>query len=190
MMGRRVLWLGFACACTQDFSAFEPDASQLSDGSADASSSDAAITDVAQESSTVDAPQDVAPDAPVKCTEAGAITFDNHCYWFVPQKAKQAMAATACTNAGAHLVTITSAPEQAAVIALGATMERWTDLFRASGAATDANYAWLTGESRSGYSAWAPNEPNNSGQCGTLLNTGLWNDQDCGMSLAYICERE
>jgi len=38
--------------------------------------------------------------------------------------------------------------------------------------------------------AWAPGEPNGTGQCATLLATGLWNDQDCTLSLASICERE
>jgi hypothetical protein len=186
-MGRRFVWLGFVCACTQDFSVFEPDAAQPVDGSADVANDAAA--DVAQESSAIDAPQDVATDAPVACTESGAIMFGGHCYWLVTQNAKQAQAATACMNAGAHLVTITSSAEQSAVVALGNT-ERWTDLYRTTGAATDANYAWLTGESRNGYSAWAPNEPNNTGQCATLLGTGLWNDQNCGQSLDYICERE
>jgi len=183
----RVLWLGFVCACTQDFSVFDPDAAQLVDGSPDAPA-DAVIADVAKESAS-DASQDVAADVPVACTETGAILFGGHCYWLVTQNAKQAQAVTACTNAGAHLVTITSAAEQTAVIALGTT-ERWMGLYRTSGAATDANYAWLTGESRAGYSAWAPNEPNNTGQCASLLGTGLWNDQNCGQSLDYICERE
>ena len=201
-MVRRVLWLGLLSACTQDFSVFDPDgAAPPSDGSTDVTvqqdaGQDAVTADVVAKDTSVqdvavqDVIPDVAPDAPVTCTETGAITYNNHCYFLVTTTQTQAAAATNCTNAGAHLVTITDANEQAAVIVLGATTERWTDLFRNGGPAKDMNYKWLTGEARNGFSAWSPGEPNGTGQCATLLGTGLWNDQDCTVSLASICERE
>ena len=199
-MVRRVVWLGLLCACTQDFSVFELDGSAPpSDGSTDVTVQDAGqdvtTADVAKDTFVQDVAQDVipdvAPDAPVVCTETGAITYNNHCYFLVSTTATQSVAATTCQNAGAHLVTITDANEQAAVIVLGATTERWTDLYRSGGPPKDQTYAWLTGENRNGYKAWAPGEPNGTGQCATLLaTTGLWNDQDCTLSLASICERE
>lgn len=202
-----VLGLCAVCACTQDFGQFDwLDASALDatvDAAGDSSAADAAA-DVAADV-TKDAPADVgvndaapdagpvdaAADAPVACTETGAILYGGHCYFRVSAAQDFNTAKTACTNAGgAHLVTITTAGEQAAVIALGSGTERWTGLFRSGGAAKDAFYAWITGESRNGFSAWSPGEPNGTGQCGTLLGTGLWNDEDCAMSLASICERE
>ena len=198
-MVRRVAWLALVCACTQDFSVFEPDGSVPNDGSTDVTGGeggkDATTADVAKDASSNDVVvqdviQDVAPDVPVPCTETGAIMFGGHCYFLVTTTQTQAAAATFCQSSNAHLVTITTAQEQAAVIALGTSTERWTDLFRNGGPPKDMSYKWLTGEGRNGYHAWSPGEPNGTGQCGTLLGTGLWNDQDCTLSLASICERE
>lgn len=189
------VWLCAACACTQNFGQFEPDGSGPSDGSADVAADvsnpaeggvDAAVDAPAQESGPIDA----APDVPVACTESGAIQYGGHCYFLVTTAATFAAATTACMNAGAHLVSITTAGEQAAVIVLGTGTERWIGLYRNNGPPKDGTYQWITGESRNGYSAWSPGEPNGTGQCGTLLGTGLWNDEDCSLSLAYVCERE
>ena len=198
VMVRRIAWLALVCGCTQDFSVFEPDGSVPNDGgSTDVTVNDAGpdvTADVAKDTFVQDVVQDVisdvAADAPVVCTETGAITYNGHCYYLVSTTATQSAAATTCQNAGAHLVTITTAGEQAAVIALGTGTERWTDLYRNGGAVKDQTYNWLTGESRNGFNAWSPGEPNGTGQCATLLGTGLWNDKDCALSLAYICERQ
>ena len=40
-MVRRVAWLALICACTQDFSVFEPDGSGPNDGSTDVTANDA-----------------------------------------------------------------------------------------------------------------------------------------------------
>ena len=199
-MVRRVLWLGLVCACTQDFSVFDPDGATPVDSGTD----EPAVTDggpdvtadvVGKDTSVIDVVvkdvvPDVAPDAPVTCTETGAITYNNHCYFLVTTAQTQAAAGTGCQNAGAHLVTITTTGEQAAVIALGTGTERWTDLVHSGVPVKDQNYSWANGESRNGFSAWSPGEPNGTGQCATLLATGLWNDQDCTLSLSSICERE
>lgn len=190
-MVRRVVWLGLVCACTQDFSVFDPDGSAPpNDGSTEIAPGDAAA-DVSTDAGVPDAANDVAPgDAAVSCTETGALTYNGHCYFLVATTATQSASATGCTNAGAHLVTITNANEQAAVIALGPSTERWTDLYRNGGAVKDQTYAWLTGEGRNGFNAWSPGEPNGSGQCVRLLATGLWADDDCANAHASICERE
>jgi len=199
-MVRRVLWLGLMCACTNDFSTFDPDASTPpNDGAADQGTVEAgqdaqppveAGKDVTAQDAPADVVVDVKPDAPVTCTETGAITYNNHCYYLVTTAQTQTAAGTGCTNAGAHLVTITTAGEQAAVIALGTGTERWTDLVHNGVPVKDSNYSWANGESRNGFSAWSPGEPNGTGQCATLLATGLWNDQDCSLTLSSICERE
>ena len=190
---RGSLW---SAPAPRTFRCFDPDGSGPNDGSTDVTVNEAGpdvTADVAKDTFVQDVVQDVipdvAPDAPVACTETGAITYNGHCYFLVATTQTQSAAATNCQKAGAHLVTITTSGEQAAVIVLGTTTERWTDLFRNGGPAKDMNYKWLTGESRNGYNAWSPGEPNGTGQCATLLGTGLWNDQDCTLSLASICER-
>lgn len=205
-MVRRVLWLCALCACTQNFDTFNPtdDAAVVDVVAADGpgvpdTGVDAGIdvkADVAKDVTVQDVAQDVpvivdAPaDVPVACTETGAIQYMNHCYFLMSQAQDFNTSKANCSQVGAHLVTITTAGEQAAVIALGSGTERWMGLYRSSGAAKDQFYAWITGEGRNNYSAWSPGEPNGTGQCGSLLGTGLWNDQDCSISLASICERE
>ena len=136
-MVRRVLWLGLLCSCTQDFSVFDPDGSAPpTDGSFDQvtveAGQDAQPVDSGKDVTVQDAPVDVVPDvkpdAPVACTETGALMFGGHCYFLVTTTLTQTAAGTGCANAGAHLVTITTSGEQAAVIALGTGTERWTDL--------------------------------------------------------------
>jgi collectin sub-family protein 10 len=203
-MVRRVAWLGFLTslvgACTDDFSTFDPDAAAPPNvGSAaeatveagqDAQPVDSGKDVTVQDSPADIGPADVTPDV-VACTETGAITYNGHCYFLVATTQNQAAASTNCKNTGAHLVTITTSGEQATVIALGSGTERWTDLVHNGVPVKDQNYSWATGESRNGYNAWSPGEPNGTGQCATLLAaTGLWNDQDCTLSLASICERE
>lgn len=192
--------LGLVCACTQNFGAFDPVDGATAEAGQDATSSDAA-TDVAppKDSGPQDAmppqdsgPTDAAPEAEagVPCTETGSIVYGGHCYFPVATTQDFNTAKTGCANAGAHLVTITTAGEQTAVEALGTGSERWIGLYRSGGPPKDQTYAWITGELRNGYADWAPGEPNGTGQCGTLLGTGLWNDENCATALASICERE
>ena len=141
VMVRRVLWLCLVCGCTQDFDAFVPTDRRRRSGRPERHlarpgfgrgrlDSPTRAKDVTVKDVTPDiGPADVPPDVPVACTETGAITFNNHCYFLVATTATQAAAGTNCKNTGnAHLVTITTAGEQAAVIALGSGTERWTDL--------------------------------------------------------------
>ncbi len=202
-MVRRVFLLCAMCSCAQDFDAFEPvDGAAPADVSAEAAA-DAAVEsgvndatvdvaqDVATKDVTPDVPVDVTPDAPVPCTETGAVQYGGHCYFLMSGAQDFNTSKANCKQANnAHLVTITTAGEQAAVMGLGSGSERWIGLFRSSGPAKDQFYAWVTGEGRNGYSDWAPGEPNGTGQCGTWLSTGLWNDEDCSISLASVCERE
>ncbi len=149
-------------------------------------STDAAI-DTAPPS---DATADVTTDGAAPCTETGALQFGGHCYFLVTTPASAQAAQTTCTGSAAHLVTLTQSGEQTAVAALGAGTERWIGLFRMNGQPIDANYAWVTNEPRAGFSDWSPGEPNGSGQCVRLLATGLWADDNCQNTHAFICERE
>ncbi|HEY1959926.1 MAG TPA: C-type lectin domain-containing protein [Polyangiaceae bacterium] len=195
-MLRRVALLALVCACTQNFDAFDP----IDAAPADDAPASEAGTDAAAEAAPTDAAEDVAPDvaptdaaaeaeAGVPCTETGSVVYAGHCYFPIATTQSFNTAKAGCIAAGAHLVTITTSGEQTTVQALG-TGERWIGLFRNGGPPKDQNYSWITGEGRNGFSKWSPGEPSGTGQCGTLLGTGLWNDQDCTQSLASICERE
>ncbi len=165
--------------CTQDFDVFVGD-SGIAAEAGDAS------TDSPMDAIVADAPSDGA----VACTEPGAVLFAGHCYFELTTLEDATTAKTNCTNAGAHLVTITGSAEQTAVQAIGVGDERWLGLFRTAGQPIDANYAWLDGESRAGYSNWKPGEPDGSGMCVRLEADGTWGDDDCTNMHDAICERE
>jgi hypothetical protein len=189
-----VLWLCAACACTQDFTQFDPTDGAVVDTATDQGGPDGVAPEAGPDA-PVDAPAetgpvDAAPDVTVACTESGAIMYGGHCYFLVTTQDTFANSSTTCTNAGAHLVTITTSGEQAAVIALGSGTERWTGLQKTAAPQKDSSYTWITNESRNNYSAWSPGEPTGTGACGKLLAGGLWAAQDCATTLACICERQ
>jgi hypothetical protein len=177
-MWARVLCLTFFCGCTQDFDVF------LGDAATDA------IADNATDAPSTDAALDVATDGAVPCTEPNAVMFGGHCYFELTTLQDATTAKTNCTNAGAHLVTITGSAEEAAVAPIDAGSERWIGLFRTAGQPVDANYAWVDGESRAGYADWSPGEPDGSGQCVRLEADGTWGDDPCTNMHPAICERE
>lgn len=92
-----------------------------------------------------------------------------------------------CAAIGAHLVTITSAAEQAFVAAL-VGRDAWIGAFQGVGEGT---WFWSTGE-RFDYTNWGPNQPDDSGgneDCAQLVGaTGAWNDRNCTARLPAVCE--
>jgi hypothetical protein len=92
-----------------------------------------------------------------------------------------------CAAVGAHLVTITSADEQAFVAAL-VGRDAWLGGFQGVGEGT---WFWSTGE-RFDYTNWGPNQPDDAGgneDCAQLVAaTDTWNDRDCTARLPAICE--
>lgn len=136
---------------------------------------------------TTPPPVDTAP--PLKCDEPLAAMHDGHCY-FPINKRTYTVARDFCVSLGAHLATITSAGEQEFLKTFGATDDRWIGIARAEGTPmTASSYKWITGEPVS-YTAWDAMEPNFSGPCVRMRNTGLWADQGCTNSIYGICERE
>jgi hypothetical protein len=90
---------------------------------------------------------------------------------------------------GAHLVTVTTAAEQAFVAPLVGTTDAWIGL---SNQANAAVFAWVTGEPLA-FTNWAAGEPNHgAGACARLKASagGLWADQACTDAFAYVCERD
>jgi hypothetical protein len=39
------------------------------------------------------------------------------------------------------------------------------------------------------FQRWAPNEPNGTGDCLQMLGDGTWDDADCAVAKAYVCEK-
>ena len=85
-------------------------------------------------------------------------TVNGHCYFPLATRATWNVSRDNCANAGAHLVTITSAAEQNFVQALVGATNRWIALSR-FGAPT---FNWLGGEAVT-YTNWDTSEPNASG---------------------------
>jgi hypothetical protein len=201
-------------ACTMDFDVFQPrgagtdaaDGTRASDAMSAEGPSDAAID------STTDASNDTVPDtssdrsndstdapgatdasdAAIPCTEVGAVSFGGHCYFALGSTSSFAAASSACTNLGAHLVTISSSAESSAVTPISTNVDRWMGLSKnASDPATDASYRFVTGEARGGYSNWSSGEPNGSGDCVRAKAGGIqWADDVCTNLHDAICERE
>src|SRR5262245_51704684 len=73
---------------------------------------------------TLDASNDIV--AAVQCTETGAVQANGHCYFTLETAVSWTDASAACKAKNSHLVTITSAAEQATVATVNPIAERWT----------------------------------------------------------------
>jgi hypothetical protein len=190
----RVAPLVLTCAlaaCMHNFDAFEP-APDATAPPSDANAPDAGGSDVGPTDGTTDdpAPSDAPSDSTAPCTETGAIALNGHCYFLTTASASWDTSRATCVAAGAHLVTIASASEQAAIEALAPTKDRWIGLSRPVGSpARDASYVWITGEPRT-YTNWDSGEPNGSGECVRLRVGGRWAGNICASAVAAICERD
>lgn len=195
----RSLLLGLAmamCGCTQVIGldqlqrdpSFDPDAAPTPPATG---GGDAAAMDASRDAT--DAAADVAAST---CPDPGSIAFGGHCYFLLADAKSWVDAKNACAAAGAHLVTLTSSDEQAAVAKLEPTLQRWIGLSRVdTSPATKASYEWVTGEPQS-YDNWYAKEPDGSGTCVRMKEDGQWYDRPCDVvtpdspALRGICERE
>jgi hypothetical protein len=105
----------------------------------------------------------------------------------------------ACPLPSSHLVTITSAAEQAAVTPLvSGKGDHWIGLSEQRSTYTqksEANFRWTTGEQykpATSYRNWAPSEPSfpQLGDCVVMRQTGLWACNVCSQQLPFVCERD
>jgi len=97
---------------------------------------------------------------------------------------------------GAHLVTITSAGEQAIAAQILATRDRWIGMRKDMNTPdVVASYFWLTNEPTA-YSNWdlrdggTTVEPNFSGDCVRMQFNSFWADDVCTAAYPALCERE
>lgn len=134
---------------------------------------------------------DAGPEAGITCTDPGGQLWsqNGHCYFLAQGQGTswQGMS-DACTAAGAHLATITSAEEQAFVEPLVTGSDRWIGLSRQN---SEPWGDWVTGEPYS-YTNWNNGEPNESStSCARVrASDGRWADRACNNSYGGLCERE
>jgi hypothetical protein len=96
-----------------------------------------------------------------------------------------AEAEAACAARGAALVTVTSADENAWLVAAGAA-DAWLGY---TDAAVEGTYVWVAGTS--GWVNWGMGQPDDAGgneDCASLLADGTWNDAPCDAKHAYVCK--
>ncbi len=117
-----------------------------------------------------------------------SFVFENHVYQLIEKLSSFEEAKLACEALGGHLVTITSAEENAVVYAvasgnyifIGCTDEE-----------SEGTWVWVNGEEFK-YSNWNSGEPNDSYETGEdytvmLGSTGKWNDTYAD-GFYYVCE--
>jgi hypothetical protein len=130
---------------------------------------------------------------------AGSIT----CYAFCPSGQTHANAEGRCTGWGGHLASLASVDEQNCVVARfltqGLTGDVWMGLRQNGGGTPTEGWGYLDGTPYTGFMMWHTGQPddydmmegNNEEQCGDMEAgwTWDWNDESCGDSQGYVCER-
>ena len=103
--------------------------------------------------------------------------FGGHRYEYYPNADITWTEARAmCQSMGGHLVTITSAEEQAFIENAFPGTQGWIGMY-----GDDSGWVWITGETFGGYTNWKSGEPNNQAGiewCGHLYTAMQWNDLD------------
>jgi hypothetical protein len=134
-----------------------------------------------------DAP--LGPDALPPCTEGDSrvTSADGTCYFRFGSTMTWHQSQDRCTNAGAHLVTITTQAESDVIATLLGGTDIWIGL---SDEMNEGTFTWVTGELLM-YTNWDSTEPNGSGDCVVIRQGGgrWWLDRLCTEGNASICER-
>ena len=119
-------------------------------------------------------------------------TFNGHTYLYYATPVTWYFAKEFCEEQGGHLVTITSAEENAFVWSLCDSQLAW---FGGSDQDSEGSWKWVTNEPFS-YSNWYSGEPNNCAGTGDYENfahfsgakNGQWNDTVGYDSHPFVCE--
>ena len=127
------------------------------------------------------------------CDDGSVEPVSGHCYKaFTGFQNKDWNAAqSACEQWGGYLATINSANENAFVKDLTNCSKTWLGL---TDSVSEGAFIWVDGNPLAGpfiYSNWEEGEPNNkSGEdCVQIYSDGKWNDEGCGDSYCYVCEK-
>ncbi|XP_030748031.1 C-type lectin 37Db-like [Sitophilus oryzae] len=125
----------------------------------------------------------------------------NKTYYLSPDKGNFFLAFLNCLSAGMELATIESKEESATVKTLLLSTnitDGWKNGYWLSGTALAHNetseYHWFSTGHKIIYFDWAPHQPDNTNGIERCIEIGLrnetigWNDQNCMLSLGYICQ--
>lgn len=124
------------------------------------------------------------------------VTYNGHDYLFVTTPKTWYQAQTYCANYGApyggyHLVTINDAGEEAFLDANESNRSKTNWWIGYSDQGVEGSWIWSNGYST--YTNWYPGEPNNNGDQDCAVDryyASQWDDQACGVSNVFICERD
>lgn len=130
----------------------------------------------------------------VECSGPGEFVdpTTHHCYRIYTDTKSWSVAAAICTAEGFTLAAISSEPEQ---ILIGAHLVVNTNTWvGGNDLAVEGTFVWSNGEIF-GFTSWDAGEPNNNNgeDCmkldGNSVPIGKWDDNECGDSHRYLCER-
>ena len=183
---RWLLLAGLVCACANgghlpgdDDDSVYPDATTPA---LDARAESAPLPDA-------ESPPDARPDA-APCVEGDQnLISDDHCYMWFDRDAEWSGAVSACEAIAAHLVTIDREAENSLVHGLIHDENAWLG---ASDLVLEGSWVWANGEGWA-FNRWESGQPDNGSgteDCAFMRPNGLWNDDQCGHGVRYVCERE
>ena len=131
--------------------------------------------------------------------ESSCVPYDynTHRYWLCSSERPWSQAEGMCQAVGLHLVTIEDSFENAALFTQVQPTGKAHHIgfqetvpYTASWGAWTSGGGGTTGSSVSSrFTRWASGEPNGLGDCLQMLSTGTWDDEDCGVTHAYVCEQ-
>ncbi|XP_060601390.1 sushi, nidogen and EGF-like domain-containing protein 1 [Ruditapes philippinarum] len=119
---------------------------------------------------------------------AGWHFFESSCYFFSDTLVNWFDARDDCIDIGGGLVEINNRRENNFVRDLK-DIRAWIGL---NDLTTEGVYVWVSSGNAVGYMKWEEFEPNNQNDnedCVEMYDSGLWNDADCTLLMAYVCER-
>uniref|UniRef100_A0A8C8RN29 C-type lectin domain-containing protein n=1 Tax=Pelusios castaneus TaxID=367368 RepID=A0A8C8RN29_9SAUR len=127
-----------------------------------------------------------------KVTEDGWVIYEDKQYYFSTENVHLEKAWDICKKKFADLVVIESESERKFLWRYIYTKNRMNSYYIGLVVSFDQKFSWLDGTPVN-YVAWAPNEPsfaNNDENC-VVMNKdfGFWNDINCGIRNAFICQR-
>ena len=113
--------------------------------------------------------------------------LNGHCYFALSVMNNWYVSRDRCRELGAHLVSITSAEEQAVVSALIGSAPRWIGLSRFGA----PQFSWIDGASMT-YENWEEGAPTRRSEAAVAIRneTHRWFDQRLETPAGAVCERE
>ena len=129
------------------------------------------------------------------CTLCNGILFAGHLYVVFEGEYNWVVTYELCENMGGHLVTITSAYEQAVITYLMNLESRTTTWYWIGGLRFTNGFSWITEESIE-YQQWAPGQPSGGEPLMAVQSykysssVGKWHDLPVNHRMGYVCEWE